>query len=172
VVAGLFVVEEQTRATELRRALAAYTNQGNKQFVPFSQGLLAAIEAPDDAEGALTRIDEGLALAGETAEHWSDAFLHRLRGEILLKRGPANTALAEDACSLQLPSRKSRRRAVLSCAQLSIWHDFIIARAVPRNRNFRGPEGRVRDRVARRGQLDIDRGQQLGVEQSAMFAAQ
>jgi hypothetical protein len=50
VIAGLFVVEEQTRATELRQASAAYTDQGNKQFVPFSQGLLAEIEAQDEAE--------------------------------------------------------------------------------------------------------------------------
>jgi hypothetical protein len=35
-------------------------------FVPFYQGLLAEIEAKDDTEGALTRIDEALALAGET----------------------------------------------------------------------------------------------------------
>jgi len=47
--------------------------------------------------GALTRVEEALALAGEIGEHWSDAFLHRLRGEILLKRDPANTAPAEDA---------------------------------------------------------------------------
>src|SRR5262249_3394719 len=57
----------------------------------------AEIEAQGDAEGALTRIDEALALAAETGEHWSDAFLHRLRGEILLKRDPANTAPAEEA---------------------------------------------------------------------------
>jgi adenylate cyclase len=84
-------------ARQLRQALAAYTNQGNKLFAPFFQGLLAEIEAQGDTEGALTRIDEALALAGETGEHWSDAFLHRLRGEILLKRDPANTAPAEDA---------------------------------------------------------------------------
>jgi tetratricopeptide (TPR) repeat protein len=86
-------------AAKLRQALAAYTDQaqGAKQFMPFRQGLLAEIEAQDDAEGALTRMDEALALAGETGEHWSDAFLHRLRGEILLKRNPANTAPAEDA---------------------------------------------------------------------------
>jgi tetratricopeptide (TPR) repeat protein len=57
----------ETRATELRQALAAYTDPGNKLFVPFYQSLLAEIEAQDDAEGALTRIDEALALAGETA---------------------------------------------------------------------------------------------------------
>ena len=66
-------------------------------FVPFWQGLLAEIEAEGDAAGALTRIDEALALAGETGEHWTDAFLYRLRGEIILKRDPANTAPAEEA---------------------------------------------------------------------------
>jgi adenylate cyclase len=79
----------ETGVMELRQALAAYTDQGNKVRVPFSQGLLAEIEAQGDPEGALTRIDEALALAGETGEHWSDAFLHRCRGEILLKRDPA-----------------------------------------------------------------------------------
>jgi len=57
--------------------------------VPFFQGLLAEIEVQGDAEGALTQIDKALALAGETGEHWSDAFLHRLGGEILLKRDPS-----------------------------------------------------------------------------------
>jgi predicted ATPase len=66
-------------------------------YVPLFEGLLAQIEARHDAEGALTRIDEALALAAETGEHWCDAFLHRLRGEILLKRDSANAALAEDA---------------------------------------------------------------------------
>jgi tetratricopeptide (TPR) repeat protein len=53
-------------ATGLRQALAAFTDQGNKLDVPFFQGLLAEIEAQGDAEGALTRIDDALALAGET----------------------------------------------------------------------------------------------------------
>jgi class 3 adenylate cyclase/predicted ATPase len=114
----------KTGATELRRALAAYTDQGNKLLVPFYQGLLAEIEAQDDAEGALTPIDEALALAGETGEHWSDAFLHRLRGEILLKRDPANTAPAEDAflaaiaVAQQQKARSFELRAALSLAKL------------------------------------------------------
>jgi hypothetical protein len=83
--------------------LAKYIGEGSKLSVPFFQGLLAEIEAQGDAEGALTRIDEALALAGETGEHWSDAFLHRCRGELLLKRDPANTAptveFSEPFCS-------------------------------------------------------------------------
>jgi predicted ATPase len=114
-------------ATELRQALAAFTNQGSKQqkhYVPFYQGLLAEIEAQGDAEVALTRIDEALALAAETGEHWSDAFLHRCRGEILLKRDPANMAPAEDgfltaiAIAQQQKARSFELRAALSLAKL------------------------------------------------------
>jgi class 3 adenylate cyclase/predicted ATPase len=114
----------ETGAMRLRQALAAWTDQGNKLFAPFFQGLLAEIEAQGDAEGALTRIDEALALAGETGEHWSDAFLHRLRGEILLKRGPANTARAEEAfltaiaVAQQQKARSFELRAALDLARL------------------------------------------------------
>ena len=45
----------------------------------------------------MREIDEALALANETGERWTDALLNRLRGEILLKRDPANTAPAEAA---------------------------------------------------------------------------
>jgi predicted ATPase len=117
----------ETRATELRQALAAFTGQGNKFLVPFYQGLLAEIEAQGDAEGALTRIDEALALAGETGEHWSDAFLHRCRGEILLKRDSANTAPAEEAflaaiaVAQQQKARSFELRAAISLAYR--WRD-------------------------------------------------
>jgi predicted ATPase len=88
------------------------------------QGLLAEIEAQGDAEGALSRIDEALALAGETGEHWSDAFLHHCRGEILLKRDPANTAPAEEALlsaiaiAQQQKARSFELRAALHLARL------------------------------------------------------
>ena len=114
----------ETGVIALRQALAAYTDQGNKWFVPFFQGLLAEIEDQADAEGTLTWIDGALALAGETGEHWSDAFLHRLRGEILLKRDPANTAPAEDAfltaiaIAQQQKARSFELRAALSLAKL------------------------------------------------------
>jgi predicted ATPase len=72
----------------------------------------------------LSRVDEALALVRETGEHWSDAFLHRLRGEILLKRDPANTAPAEDALltaiaiAQQQNARSFALRAALSLAKL------------------------------------------------------
>jgi len=115
---------QETAAMGLRQALAAYTDQGNKISAPFFQGLLAEIEAQRDTEGALTRIDEALALAGETGEHWSDAFLHRLRGEILLKRDPPNRSPAEDAfltaiaLAQQQKARSFELRAALDLARL------------------------------------------------------
>jgi predicted ATPase len=84
--------------TEFRHALAAYTDQGNKSTMPFFQGRLAELEAEgQDAEGALARIDEALALAEQTGERWTDAFLHRIRGDILLKADPEHPARAADA---------------------------------------------------------------------------
>jgi predicted ATPase len=118
------LADRKTGATELRQALAAYIDQGNKLGVPLYQGLLAEIEAQDDAEGALTRIEEALALAGETGDRWTDAFLHRCRGEILLKRDPANTAAAEDAfltaiaIAQQQKARSFELRAALALAKL------------------------------------------------------
>jgi predicted ATPase len=82
----------------LREALAAYLGQGNRLYAPLFQGRLAELEAEgNDADAALRRIDEALALANETGERWTDALLHRIRGEILLKRDPANAAPAEEA---------------------------------------------------------------------------
>jgi hypothetical protein len=83
---------------EFREALATYTGQGNKGHVPLHQGLFAELEADGhDTEAALTRMDAALALAGETGEHWTDSFLDRIRGEIVLKRDPENSAPAEEA---------------------------------------------------------------------------
>jgi hypothetical protein len=96
--------------------------------VPFYQGLLAEVEAQGDAEGALTRIDEALALARETGQHWSDAFLLRSRSEILLKRDPANMAPAEDALLTAVAIAQQQRRGVSSCARRSRWRSFITPR--------------------------------------------
>ena len=89
--------ELNTGLTALTQAVAAYTDT-YKLFLPLFQGLLAELEGgAEDADGALTRIDAALTLAGETGEHWTDALLHRIRAEILLKRDPAKTGPAEEA---------------------------------------------------------------------------
>ena len=45
----------------------------------------------------MTRIERALALAEQTGELWTDAFLHRIRGDILLKAYPEHPARAEEA---------------------------------------------------------------------------
>ena len=87
-----------TGMTELRQALAAYADQGNKSHVPFFQGRLAELEAAgQEAEAALAHVDEALALAEQTEQRWTDSFLHRIRGDILLKADPENPARVEEA---------------------------------------------------------------------------
>src|ERR1017187_875706 len=69
-------------------------------------------------------MDEALALAGETGEHWFDAGLHRIRGEILLKQNPADPVPAEAAflaaiaVAQQQKARSFELRAALSLAKL------------------------------------------------------
>jgi predicted ATPase len=117
--------EREIGVIELRQALASYTEQGNRLYVPLFEGRLAELEAEaDDAEGALNRIDQSLALASKTGEHWTDAFLHRIRGDILLKHEPANTAPAEEAfltaiaIAQQQKARSFELQAALPLAKL------------------------------------------------------
>ena len=68
-----------------------------------------------------------MGFAQQTGEHWTDAFLHRIRGEILLKRDPANTAPAEEAfltaitIAQQQKARTFELRAAMSLGRL--WRD-------------------------------------------------
>ena len=117
--------DQDAGAAELQQALADYASQGNKLFLPLYQGLLAEIETETrGAEAALAGIEEALALAGETGEHWFDAGLHRIRGEILLKQNPADPTSAEAAflaaiaVAQQQKARSFELRAALSLARL------------------------------------------------------
>jgi predicted ATPase len=85
-------------AVELRESLAAFSSRGNQLGVPGYLGLLADLEADaGNAEGALALIDNGLAMAQEGGQHYAGSFLNRLRGDVLLKRDPADPASAEEA---------------------------------------------------------------------------
>jgi hypothetical protein len=82
--------------------------QGNKAFAPSLHGLLAELEAATRRpESALALIDQGLEIARETGEHLMDPYLYRLRGEILLRRGPdgyQSTGRALDAHAVLAPA--------------------------------------------------------------------
>ena len=117
--------DRDTGIVELREGLTAHTEQGNRAWVPYYQGLLAKLEGDGrDFEGALRRIEEALELAGVTSEHENDAPLHQIRGEVLLKRDPTNAAPAEEAfltaiaIAQQQKARSFELRAAHSLAKL------------------------------------------------------
>jgi class 3 adenylate cyclase/predicted ATPase len=120
--------ELETGRTELRQAVAGYQGQGNKVLLPLFKALLAEVEAEGDGpKAASTQIAEALSLACETGEHWADAFLHRIRGEILLKCDPVNIAPAEEAFLTAIAAAREQKaksfelRAAMSLARL--WRD-------------------------------------------------
>jgi class 3 adenylate cyclase/predicted ATPase len=96
-------------ADKLEQALAAYTAQGNRADAPSLYCLLAELQG--DARGpesALASIDQGLAIANETGEHFTDPYLHRLRGEMLLKRNRSDPAPAEEAFKVAMAMAKAQ----------------------------------------------------------------
>ena len=125
--ARAYLGDRDTGIVELREGLTAHTEQGNRAWVPYYQGLLAKLEGDGrDFEGALRRIEEALELAGATSEHENDAPLHQIRGEVLLKRDPTNAAPAEEAfltaiaiaIARQQKARSFELRAAHSLAKL------------------------------------------------------
>jgi len=112
-------------AAELQRALTALADSSERGWAWFSTVLLAELEAgtvgPDKA---LSRIDEGLALARQLDSRCNLAFPHLLRGELLLKCEPPNPAAAEEAFKTALAIAKQQGahswglRAALSLARL------------------------------------------------------
>jgi predicted ATPase len=117
--------DRKTGIGQLNECVSIHAQQGNRLFIPFFQGLLAEIEAEGTGlETASAAIEEAITLAAEMGAHWTDAFLHRIRGEILLKRDPANALLAEEAflsaiaIAQQQKGRTFELRAAMSLARL------------------------------------------------------
>ena len=103
-------------AAQVRRVLAAFVDQGVRVNLGFYTGLLAQLEAETlGADSALARIDEAFALSDKVEHRCSLPFLHRLRGEILLKRDPPDAAQAEDAfrTAIAIAKQQGARSQVL-----------------------------------------------------------
>ena len=99
----------QRGVDDFRKSLADYRDQGNRVIVPGFLGALARLEAAaQNYERALALIDEALAMSQEGGDRLYDSTLHRLRGNILLKRDPANPAQAEEAFKTSLAIAKQQ----------------------------------------------------------------
>src|SRR5215218_9428360 len=68
----------------IQRGLAEWKNRGAEWMRPFFLGLLAeACALCGDVDRGLGALDEALAAVERTGERWSEAELHRLRGQLL-----------------------------------------------------------------------------------------
>jgi hypothetical protein len=112
-------------AAEFRRELAACSDQGATINMAFFQALLAQLETDTmGAETALKCIDDAVALVARGGNFCYLAFIHRIRGEILLKRDPSSSVLAEEAfkTAIDVARQQSGRslglQAVLALAKI------------------------------------------------------
>ena len=119
------LVDPEAGALAINRGLAAHVADGNKGAALTYHVLLAELEATSgDVDHALTLIGEGLAIAEEIGGHLFDPYLHRLRGNIRLRRDPTNLAPVEEAFQTavaiahQQGARSHGLRAALSLAKL------------------------------------------------------
>ena len=112
-------------AAQLRRVLGVFVDQGVKVNLGLYNGLLAQLEAETlGADSALARLDEPFRFSDQVEHHCSLPFLHRLRGEVLLKRDAGDLAPAEEAfrtaiaIATEQGARSPRLQAALALAKL------------------------------------------------------
>ena len=112
-------LEDMRRGVELLREQNVLTFDGLLKIA------LAEAEArAGDPDRAVAILDEALATSDRLGHRAFEAELHRARGEILLKRDPANPAPAEEAfltaiaVAKQQATRSFELRAALALAKL------------------------------------------------------
>ena len=110
---------------EMRRGVALRRERKIVVFDPLIATRMAELEAEaGEVDAALATIDRALADSERTGQRWSDAELHRARGEILIKQNPADPAPAEAAflaaiaVAQQQKARSFELRAALPLARL------------------------------------------------------
>jgi class 3 adenylate cyclase/predicted ATPase len=122
-------------APVMQRCLTVLAQQRYALFWPVMHTLLAEVEAGEGRiETGLQILDDQLAEIERTAHHAFDVELHRMRGELLLRSGPAGRVSAEAAFRRAIDIARQQRtptfelRASLSLAQL--YHDMGRHQAV------------------------------------------
>jgi class 3 adenylate cyclase/predicted ATPase len=116
---------EEPRVAEMRRGLTIDPEQGRGWCLPSLEAVLAEVEASaGETDAGLRRLDNELAELERTKQRWYEAEARRIRGEILLKRDPTNTAAAEQSLQAAIALAQSQKarsfelRAALYLAKL------------------------------------------------------
>jgi len=116
---------KESSLAEMRRGLAIVQEQGLVWLLPSFEAALAEAEASaGETDAGLRRLDDALAELERTENCWYEAETHRIRGEMLLKRDPADTAAAEQSLQAAIAIAQSQKarsfelRAALFLAKL------------------------------------------------------
>jgi predicted ATPase len=111
--------ELEAGIAEMRQGISAFHDQGLRLITPALDSLLATLEAEGGAiDAALARLDQAFVEVEHTGQRWYEAEMHRIRGEILLRRDLANTSSAEDAflTAIAIAQRQKARSFLLRAA--------------------------------------------------------
>jgi len=103
----------------MREGLRLLQEKNIRHFGPLFGMLLAEVEAAEGrVEAGVATMDAQFAIVADSGEDWFLAEMHRRRGEILLKRDPANTAPAEEAfqAAIAIAQRQKARSFELGAA--------------------------------------------------------
>ena len=116
---------EKPRLAEMSKGIETAREQGVVWFLSSLEAALAGAEASaGERDSGLRRLDDAFAELKTTESRWYEAEIHRIRGEILLKRDPANTSAAEQSLQAAIAIAQSQKarsfelRAALSLAKL------------------------------------------------------
>ena len=132
---------------DMRRGVELVREQNVLPFDGLLMIALAEAEAhAGDVDRALAILDEALATSERTGHRTFDAELHRVRGEMLLKRDPASPRRPRKPSRPPSPSPNNKGRAVSNCARLLPRQALSIDRS-PR-RSSRRPRARARRLLA------------------------
>jgi predicted ATPase len=117
--------EAEAGLAEMRRGIGISREQGFVWFLPaFEMTLAEAESSAGEVDAGLRRLEDAFAELEHTEQRWYEAEMHRIRGEILLKRDPVDTATAEQSLHAAITIAQSQKarsfelRSALSLAKL------------------------------------------------------
>ena len=117
--------ERQSGEADMRLCKRMLGEQGQHLWLPLHEACRAETEAETShVDSAIATLDDAFAESERTGQHWYDAELHRVRGDILLRVDRPDLAAAEAAFARAIEIARSQRtrsfelRAALALAKL------------------------------------------------------
>jgi predicted ATPase len=109
----------EAEISQLRQGLADLQATGAALRLPYYLALLAEVSAQaGQIQTGLTTLDEALAVASKNEEHWHEAELYRLKGELLLQAEAENYFQKAITIARRQGAKSLELRAVMSLSRL------------------------------------------------------